>query len=554
MLSKLIIQNFAIIDQLEIEFHQDLSIITGETGAGKSIILGALGLLLGNRADVKSLKKTDQKCVIEGHFKLSDLDLKDFFDEHSLDYDVDGILRREINTEGKSRAFINDTPVNLSTLKTLGEKLVDIHSQHETITLNNKHFQLSVVDSVCNHKNLLKEYLKGFKTFQEQKNTLQQLISTSEKSKAEFDYLQFQFDELNSASLKESEEKELEIEQQQLTHAEEIKTALNNITQILAESDQAVSSQLKNSVNLLGNIEKYNPRITELKTRLSTSLIEIKDIVSELEEEAMQTSLDPNRLSIIEERLNLIYKLQQKHRLKNSVELLELKNQIEQKISAYAGIDNQIAQLKSAIEKNEVALNKIAKELSNNRKNGIQSLSKKINELLIDVGMPNAIFEVSHEIESSLSESGFDKITFLFSANKGFSPSELSKVASGGELSRLMLCIKSIIAQNEKLATIIFDEIDTGISGEVANKVGSILQSLTKNMQVISITHLPQIAGLGDAHYFVYKDLKKDKTYTNIRILSMEERVVEIAKMLSGDNPSEIAMETAKELIKSKKH
>jgi DNA repair protein RecN (Recombination protein N) len=554
MLSKLIIQNFAIIDQLEIEFHQDLSIITGETGAGKSIILGALGLLLGNRADVKSLKKTDQKCVIEGHFKLSDLDLKDFFDEHSLDYDVDGILRREINTEGKSRAFINDTPVNLSTLKTLGEKLVDIHSQHETITLNNKHFQLSVVDSVCNHKNLLKEFLKGFKTFQEQKNTLQHLITTSEKSKAEFDYLQFQFDELNSASLKESEEKELEIEQQQLTHAEEIKIALNNITQILAESDQAVSSQLKNSVNLLGNIEKYNPRITELKTRLSTSLIEIKDIVSEWEEEAMQTSLDPNRLSIIEERLNLIYKLQQKHRLKSSVELLELKNQIEQKISAYAGIDDQIAQLKSAIEKNEVALNKIAKELSNNRKNGIQSLSKKINELLIDVGMPNAIFEVSHEIESSLSESGFDKITFLFSANKGFSPSELSKVASGGELSRLMLCIKSIIAQNEKLATIIFDEIDTGISGEVANKVGSILQSLTKNMQVISITHLPQIAGLGDAHYFVYKDLKKDKTYTNIRILSMEERVVEIAKMLSGDNPSEIAMETAKELIKSKKH
>ncbi len=554
MLSKLIIQNFAIIDQLEIEFHQDLSIITGETGAGKSIILGALGLLLGNRADVKSLKKTDQKCVIEGHFKLSDLDLKDFFDEHSLDYDVNGILRREINTEGKSRAFINDTPVNLSTLKTLGEKLVDIHSQHETITLNNKHFQLSVVDSVCNHKNLLKEFLKGFKIFQEQKNTLQHLITTSEKSKAEFDYLQFQFDELNSASLKESEEKELEIEQQQLTHAEEIKIALNNITQILAESDQAVSSQLKNSVNLLGNIEKYNPRITELKTRLSTSLIEIKDIVSELEEEAMQTSLDPNRLSIIEERLNLIYKLQQKHRLKSSVELLELKNQIEQKISAYAGIDDQIAQLKSAIEKNEVALNKIAKELSNNRKNGIQSLSKKINELLIDVGMPNAIFEVSHEIESSLSESGFDKITFLFSANKGFSPSELSKVASGGELSRLMLCIKSIIAQNEKLATIIFDEIDTGISGEVANKVGSILQSLTKNMQVISITHLPQIAGLGDAHYFVYKDLKKDKTYTNIRILSMEERVVEIAKMLSGDNPSEIAMETAKELIKSKKH
>ena len=554
MLSKLIIQNFAIIDQLEIEFHQDLSIITGETGAGKSIILGALGLLLGNRADVKSLKKTDQKCVIEGHFILSDLDLKDFFDEHSLDYDVNGILRREINTEGKSRAFINDTPVNLSTLKTLGEKLVDIHSQHETITLNNKHFQLSVVDSVCNHKNLLKEYLKGFKTFQEQKNTLQQLITTSEKSKAEFDYLQFQFDELNSASLKASEEKELEMEQQQLTHAEEIKTALNNITQILAESDQAVSSQLKISVNLLGNIEKYNPRITELKSRLSTSLIEIKDIVSELEEEAMQTSLDPNRLSIIEERLNLIYKLQQKHRLKSSEELLELKNQIEQKISAYAGIDDQIAQLKSAIEKNEIALNKVAKELSNNRTNGIQSLSKKINELLIDVGMPNAIFEVSHQIESNLSESGFDKITFLFSANKGFSPSELSKVASGGELSRLMLCIKSIIAQNEKLATIIFDEIDTGISGEVANKVGSILQSLTKNMQVISITHLPQIAGLGDAHYFVYKDLKKDKTYTNIRILSMEERILEIAKMLSGDNPSEIAMETAKELIKSKKH
>ena len=543
MLSKLIIQNFAIIDQLEITFHEDLSIITGETGAGKSIILGALGLLLGNRADAKSLKQSDQKCIIEGHFKLSELYLKSFFDSHELDYDSHCILRREINTEGKSRAFINDTPVNLNILKTLGEKLVDIHSQHETITLNNKHFQLSVVDSVCMHKDLLSQYHKDFRVFQDQKNTLAALIANSEKGKAEFDYLQFQFEELEQASLKASEEATLEIEQKQLTHAEEIKTALDQVAQILAESDPAVSIQLKNSIQLLNTIEKYSDSISGLKDRLSASLIEIKDIAAELADQAMQTSLDPSRLTIIEDRLNLIYKLQQKHRLNSTEELIALQMQIEQKMLAFAGIDDQIDTLKITLEKNEIALKKIASTLSENRVKGVALLIQHIN----------ALFQVSQEQSTQLSENGFDKITFLFSANKGFSPSELSKVASGGELSRLMLCIKSIIDQNEKLATIIFDEIDTGISGEVANKVGSILQSLSKNMQVISITHLPQIAGLGDAHYFVYKDHQKDKTYTNIRILNMEERVLEIAKMLSGDNPSEIAMGTAKELIKTKK-
>ena len=553
MLSKLIIQNFAIIDQLEITFHEDLSIITGETGAGKSIILGALGLLLGNRADAKSLKQSDQKCIIEGHFILSELHLKSFFELHELDYDSHCILRREINTEGKSRAFINDTPVNLSTLKTLGEKLVDIHSQHETITLNNKHFQLSVVDSVCMHKAILLQYHKDFRVFQDQKNTLATLIANSEKGKAEFDYLQFQFEELEQAGLKASEEATLEVEQKQLTHAEEIKTALDQVSQMLAETDPAVIIQLKSSIQLLNTIEKYSDAVSGLKDRISASLIEIKDIAAELADLAMQTSLDPSRLTSIEDRLNLIYKLQQKHRLNSSEELIDLQMQIEQKMLAFAGIDDQIESLTLTIEKNEIALKKIATTLSENRVKGNALLIQQINSLLVDVGMPNALFQISHEQTTQLSENGFDKITFLFSANKGFSPSELSKVASGGELSRLMLCIKSIIAQNEKLATIIFDEIDTGISGEVANKVGSILQSLSKNMQVISITHLPQIAGLGDAHYFVYKDHQKDKTYTNIRILSMEERVLEIAKMLSGDNPSEIAMGTAKELIKTKK-
>ncbi len=552
MLNKLIIQNFAIIDQLEIDFHSDLNIITGETGAGKSIILGALSLLLGQRADVKSLKKTDQKCIIEGYFSIEKFEMKSFFDENELDYENESILRREISVDGKSRAFINDTPVNLALLRALSEKLVDIHSQHETLNLNDKSFQLSVIDSVCNHKELLISYQRNFKKFSQNKLKYQELIHQNNQNKIELDFIQFQFNELNDAKLSLDEQPLLESEQQQLIHAEEIKSALAIIYGILNDSKDSVNNQLKTAISNLSGLDKYLTTINSLKERLNSSLIELRDVADEIETIANQTILDPNRLEIIQDRLNLIFRLQQKHRVQNNNELIELMNSFDSKLLSFSSIDDQILKLKIELEKDNSELVKQAEILSSNRSQAVNEVEKQINSLLKDVGMPNANFIVQQErlTLELMNDHGLDKINFLFSANKGFSPTDLSKVASGGELSRLMLCIKSMIAKKENLATIVFDEIDTGISGEVANKVGQILKALSKNLQVISITHLPQIAGFGSAHYYVYKEIKKEKTFTNIKLLSEDERIVEIAKMLSGDNPSDIAIENAKELLK----
>ncbi len=550
MLRKLIIKNFAIIDDLELELHAGFNIMTGETGAGKSIILGALGLLLGQRFDSKSLKNNQKKCIIEGHFKLNEFSLENFFKEADLDYDEHCIIRREISTDGKSRGFINDTPVNIQLLKQLGEQLVDIHSQHETLLLNSKSYQLHVIDSVANHKDLLNKYQSLFLDYQSKIKQLKQLQIDFDSALKEQDYIKFQFDELHQAELKQDEQNALESEQELLTHAEEIQLKLSQIDVALQSSENSVIDQFKIINQQIVALEKINPSFEKISNRLKSILIETKDIASEIEEVAQQTQINPERLQIIQERLDLIYRLQHKHRVENISELLSIQASLDEKLLQFDNQDEHIQRLQKDIVNTEELLQKMAKELSKNRQKSFDYVVKDITSNLKELGIPNAQLEIEHSTSTELHKEGFDDIQFLFSANKGQKPESISKVASGGELSRLMLCIKSLLAQKEKLPTIIFDEIDTGVSGEVALKMGAIMKQLANNLQVISITHLPQIAGLGTHHYYVYKDHSAKETATKIKELDSNERIVEIAKMLSGDNPTAGALENAKELLR----
>lgn len=550
MLRKLIIKNFAIIDDLELELHAGFNIMTGETGAGKSIILGALGLLLGQRFDSKSLKNNQKKCIIEGHFKLNNFSLEDFFKEQDLDYDESCIIRREISVDGKSRGFINDTPVNIQLLKQLGEQLVDIHSQHETLLLNSKAYQLHVIDSVANHKDLLNTYQSGFNNYQSKIKELKQLQSDSESALKEQDYIRFQFDELLQADLKVEEQSQLESEQELLNHAEEIQIKLTQIDLALQSSENSILDQLKSINQQLSALEKLNPTFEKISQRLKSILIEAKDIGAEIEEIAQQTQANPERLQIIQERLDLIYRLEHKHRVEDIAGLLSIQSSLDEKLQQYDHNDERIQSLEKEIATLEKQLHKLANELSVNRKKCFDSVIKNISSNLRELGIPNAQLAIEHTVSTELQKEGIDEILFLFSANKGQKPEPIHKVASGGELSRLMLCIKSLLAQKEQLPTIIFDEIDTGVSGEVALKMGAIMKQLAKDIQVISITHLPQIAGLGTHHFYVYKDHEAKETATKIKELNANERVVEIAKMLSGDNPTAGAMENAKELLK----
>ena len=551
MLRKLIIKNFAIIDELELELHEGFNIMTGETGAGKSIILGALGLLLGQRFDSKNLKNIQKKCVIEGHFKLNDFSLQDFFKDADLDYDDACIIRREISVDGKSRGFINDSPANIQTLKLLGEQLVDIHSQHETLSLNSSAYQLHVIDSVCNHKDLLTQYRSTFQTYQRKQKDLQDLMNAYDLAIKEQDYIKFQFDELNQVALKADEQLNLEQEQQLLSHAEEIQLKLSQVETILQSDTQSVVDQIKAVNQILLALEKMNPEIESISERVKSLLIETKDIASEIETIAERTQINPARLQIIQERLDLIYRLQHKHRVETVEELISIQNSLDEKLQNFDHQDEAIQKVKKEIESLEKDLMKMAKQLSSNRTKSFDIVIKDILSNLKELGIPNAQLQVEHSThEHQLDKDGYDDIKILFSANKGQSPESISKVASGGELSRLMLCIKSLLAKKEKLPTIIFDEIDTGVSGEVAIKMGSIMRNLSESLQVISITHLPQIAGLGKYHYYVYKDHSAKETSTQIKELDANERIVEIAKMLSGDNPTAGALENAKELLK----
>lgn len=551
MLRKLIIKNFAIIDELELELHEGFNIMTGETGAGKSIILGALGLLLGQRFDSKNVKNNQKKCVIEGHFKLTEFSLQNFFSDADLDYDDVCIIRREISIDGKSRGFVNDSPVTIQTLKLLGEQLVDIHSQHETLALNTSTYQLHVIDSVCNHKDLLNNYRNNFLNYQRKQKELNDLISSYDLAIKEQDYIKFQFDELNQVGLKVGEKEAMEQEQQLLAHAEEIQTKLAQIDNILQNESSSVIDQIKIVSQQFLALEKINPEIESLSLRIKSLLIEAKDISSEVGNIAQQTQINPDRLQIIQERLDVIYRLEHKHRVESIEELILIQNELDEKLQRFDHQDEFIQKIKVEISTIEKELQKMAKQLSNNRVKSFDIVIKDILSNLKELGIPNAQLEIEHSThENQLDKDGYDDIKILFSANKGQQPESISKVASGGELSRLMLCIKSLLAKREKLPTIIFDEIDTGVSGEVAIKMGAIMRNLSESIQVISITHLPQIAGLGKHHFFVYKDHSAKETSTKIKELDANERIFEIAKMLSGDNPTAGALENAKELLR----
>ena len=551
MLKRLAIKNYALIDNLDISFSEELNIMTGETGAGKSIILGALSLILGQRAESKYFFNQQKKCIIEGIFLVNGFQLNEFFAENDLDYDLETVLRREISSDGKTRAFINDTPVHLSTLKKLGEKLIDVHSQHATLEINDEDFQLLVIDIVAGNQNLLNNYREVFKSFKKAQTQLKDLISQSEKSKSDLDYFQFQFDELEKANLTQGEQTELEQELDSLTHAEDIKKSLMSSISVLSENEPSAIVQIKEAAANLANAEKYNPEISSLTERLNSCLIEVKDILSEIERIEQSSLINEVRLQEVSDRIDLIYSLQKKHRAASDIELIAIRDEISHKLNSILFADEDIEKLKVEVDNHYKKVLDLSVELGKSRTECIPKVEMQVMNTLTQIGMPNAVLQVVNDTlpEGKFDLNGNNQIRFLFSANKGQSPLPMNKVASGGELSRLMLSIKSLIAVHTALPTIIFDEIDTGISGEVALKVGIIMEKLSKNMQVIAITHLPQIASKGDTHYRVYKDEKGDITNTNITKLNQEERILELAKMLSGDNPGESALQNARELL-----
>jgi DNA repair protein RecN (Recombination protein N) len=551
MLKRLVIRNYALIDNLDISFSKELNIMTGETGAGKSIILGALSLILGQRAEGKYFFNQQKKCVIEGTFEVNGFQLEDFFIENDLDYDRETVLRREISSDGKTRAFINDTPVNLALLKKLGEKLIDVHSQHATLEINDEEFQLLVIDTVAGNEDLLSGYRNTYKSYRNAQSRLKELISHSEQNKADLDYFQFQFDELEKAGLSAGEQEELEQEQSELTHAEEIKRSLLISIGILSENEPSVAVQIKEALISLTNAEKFKPELSKISERLNSALIEIKDLISEIEDFEQRSLINESRLEEVNERLDLLYSLQKKHRVNSDTELITVRNQFSIKISSILFADEDIEKLKTESDKLHQEMTDMADQISKRRTDSIPKVETQVMHTLSEIGMPNAALQILNERlpEGKFDTNGNNQIRFLFSANKGQSPLPMNKVASGGELSRLMLSIKSLVAVHTSLPTIIFDEIDTGISGEVALRVGNIMEKLSKNMQVIAITHLPQIASKGNTHFCVYKDEESDITHTNIRELDKEERVMELAKMLSGNNPGESAIQNARELL-----
>jgi len=549
MITHLSISNYALIRKLDINFSNGLSVITGETGAGKSILLGALSLILGNRADSQILLDKTKKCVIEGTFNIKDYNLIPFFKENDLDYDDNTLLRREINKSGKSRAFINDTPVNLNLIKELGDKLVNIHSQNKTVTLNNSDFQLAVVDSYVNKNDVLKQYRFGFKNYSEKKKKLNGLIEKENKSKSDQDYFQFQFDELEKANLDPDEFNNIEKELELLNHHEEIKTNLAGISQILDNKELNIISQLNEALSLIKNISEYNNDFENFHKRVESNLIDLRDLSSEIESIGESIIYDPKRITELNNNIDIVFHLQQKHRVNSVNKLIAIKDNLSEKLNEISSLENEINSLKNEISVIETELTKLAKLISLSRGEAIPKIEKNITELLVELGMPDGRFKVEQIKFNELTIDGFDKVKFLFNANKGGTLSDMSKIASGGELSRLMLSIKSLISQKNLLPTIIFDEIDSGVSGNIANKVGVILKKISQTMQVIAITHLPQIAGMGNFHYLVFKDSEKEITESRIKLISADERINEIAKMLSGSKISEIALQNAKELL-----
>ena len=551
MLKRLYISNYALIEELDVSFPGQLTVITGETGAGKSIFLEALGLALGNRADAGSLQKKDKKCIIEAEFEAKNYDLSDFFVKNGLDYENPVILRREINGEGKSRSFINDSPVNLTQLKEISELLIDVHSQHQTLLLNQTKFQLQLIDSFAGTTSDFEKYKSAFKQLQENKKQLEELENKERQAKKDLDYYQFLFNELNEFELNENDLKKLEEESETMENAEFIKSALSKTAGSLGGGDNSLLSSIAQLKQQLQSITKFSSSYKELFDRLNASHIELKDIYNEMESEEGKLSFDPEKLSEVNEKLDKINRLLKKHSVNSIAGLLKVKDEVEGRLQLFDSLEVEIEKLKKEIFKIENTCKKLAKEISDKRKKACSPIEKSIDSILGDLSMPNAKFKIELSSKEELSSTGIDEISLLFSANKGGEFKELQKVASGGEMSRLMLALKSVLAQKRSLPTIIFDEIDTGISGDVANKMGNIFTQMSGKMQVISITHLPQIASKGQHHLFVYKNDDKDKTRSFIKTLSKDERTVEVAKMLSTGKPTESAIKNAKDLLSS---
>lgn len=549
MLKKLIIQNYAIIDEIEINFSSQLNIITGETGAGKSILMGALNLILGERADTSVLLTTDKKCMIEGIFSIdAKKEVKLFLDENEIDADEELILRREIATNGKSRAFINDTPATLQQLKQLTSLLVDLHQQFDSLELGNSDFQREVLDALANNQAAIQSYQTIYRQYLQSKKELTALQEKKDSFHKELDYHQFLFDELNEVNLQENELENLDAELKLLSNSEAIKTILSKVYFDLSESEHPLVQQIKQSVNQLQVYSSFHQNLQTTIERLQSSQIELQDIADEINQINHSVNFDEKRIDFINERMAAGYKLLKKHGVKTTAELLNIQNNLEQKIQAVLQIDDAIILQEKKVTTQFIQLENIAEEISVARIKQAKPLEQKVNKLLIQVGMPNA--KIKTEIKlGTLNAFGKNTIEFLFDANKSNRFEPIRKVASGGELSRLMLCIKSLVAQSIDLPTMLFDEIDTGISGEAARQVGIILKNLSTNRQIICITHQPQIAGKANAHFFVYKEIKNATVKTRIRLLNKDERIITIAQMLSGEKPTAAALENAREII-----
>ena len=551
MLQQLYIKNFTLIDELNIELYPGFSVITGETGAGKSIILGAIGLLLGQRADSKSIKQGADRCVIEAHFNLSRYDLKPFFDENDIEYDDnDTIIRRELTAAGKSRAFINDTPVALTMLKELGDQLMDIHSQHQNLLLNKQDFQLNVVDILTNNYAELETYQKCFSDYQQKTKELSQLREEIERNRQNADFLQFQYTELDNANLVEGELEELEQQSDTLSHAEDIKTALYEADSMLNGDEKNVVSQLKTAYNALSGISKVMPATEELTERLDSCRIELKDIAEEVGQLLEHTDFDPAELENINNRLDQLYSLEKKYHVESIQELISLRDSLKQKLSNIENSDEAVSDLEKEVARLRNLCLQHAETISKKRRATAQHMRTQLAQRLEALGMPHARFDISIT-QTELGKNGQDNVAFLFSANTSTPLQPVSQVASGGEIARVMLSLKAMISGAVKLPTIIFDEIDTGVSGKIAEKMAQIMQEMGRTeRQVISITHLPQIAALGSHHYRVSKEETKDGTVSHMTELNNEERITEIAQMLSGSNITKEAIANAKQLLK----
>ena len=550
MLRSLYIQNYALIEKLDISFGAGFSVITGETGAGKSIILGAIGLLLGQRAEVKAIRQGASKCVIEARFDISAYGMEPFFEDNELEYEEECILRREVYASGKSRAFINDTPASLVQMKELGEQLIDVHSQHQNLLLNKEGFQLNVLDILSHNDEQLSTYQSLYREWKQAQQELGDLIARAEQNKADEDYIRFQLEQLEEANLSAGEQEELEQETDMLSHAEEIKAGLFRVGQLLTSDEGGLLAGLKESLNTMLGLQKVYSPATELAERLESTYIELKDVSQEVSSQEEDVEFNPDRLEEVNDRLNLIYTLQQKHRATTVEELLTLAEEYAAKLAAITSYDERIGELTTLCDTLYNKVRKQAAVLTKARTGAAREVEKQMASRLVPLGMPNVRFQVEMGIRKEPGVHGEDTVNFLFSANKNGSLQNISSVASGGEIARVMLSIKAMIAGAVKLPTIVFDEIDTGVSGEIADRMADFMQEMgEQDRQVFSITHLPQIAARGCAHYKVYKQDNETETNSHIRRLADEERVEEIAHMLSGATLTEAALNNAKALL-----